>query len=414
MSKPHVTILGAGIIGLATASVLVERGCRVTILDKEGPAAGASQGNAGGIAWTDVAPMAAPGIWKDALTWLADPLGPLTIRPAYALKILPWMLRFLAASRRSRFEAGTKALAALNATALPSWERLWRLTGTHNQVRYNGALEVFDHQSKLNAYRDGWAQQRTFGIEVRELTGDEIREMEPALGPSILGGGFTPGWAQMDDPKKLCLSLAEWLSGQDRVTFEVASVTGVAAKADGAVLTFADGTSRDVEKLVIACGAWSKRLTAQLGDAVPLDTERGYNITVPNPGVKLNHFVLLPGHGFVLSPLETGLRIGGAVEFGGLELPENWKRVDAMITKAERFLPGLDASEGKRWMGFRPSLPDSLPVIGPSSASPHIVYGFGHAHHGLTEAATTGDILTALLLGEAPAIDISPFRATRF
>ena len=138
MTKPHVHIVGAGIVGLATACILVERGCKVTIIDREGPAAGASQGNAGGIAWTDVAPLASPGVWKQALKWLADPLGPLTIRPAYALKILPWMLRFLAASGRSRVKASTEALAALNSTALPAWERAWRLTGTHNQVRYNG------------------------------------------------------------------------------------------------------------------------------------------------------------------------------------------------------------------------------------------------------------------------------------
>ena len=138
MTQPNVTILGAGIIGLATAAVLVSRGCPVTIIDKDGPAAGASQGNAGGIAWTDVAPLASPGVWKDALGWLLDPLGPLTVRPAYALKILPWMLRFLAASSPARVKASTQAIAALNASALPAWERVWTLTGTHNQVRHSG------------------------------------------------------------------------------------------------------------------------------------------------------------------------------------------------------------------------------------------------------------------------------------
>ena len=413
MTKPHVHIVGAGIVGLATACLLVERGCKVTIIDREGPAAGASQGNAGGIAWTDVAPLASPGVWKQALKWLADPLGPLTIRPAYALKILPWMLRFLAASSRSRVRASTEALAALNSMALPARERTWRLTGTHNQVNYNGCLEIFDNQAKLESYRKTWAEQRDYGVEVQELTGDRIREMEPELTDRIIGGGLLPGWAQMDDPKKLCLSLADWLKGQG-VTFEIASVDGVSAKEDGADIRFADGTSRSCDKLLIACGAWSKKLTAQLGDAVPLDTERGYNITVPEPGIKVTRFIMLPGHGFVLSPLETGLRIGGAVEFGGLELPENWKRVDAMIARAKTIFPRLDASTGTRWMGFRPSLPDSLPVIGPSSASDHIVYGFGHAHHGLTEAAATGELLTALILGEKPAIDLSPFRATRF
>ncbi|MEP4031323.1 FAD-binding oxidoreductase [Roseibium polysiphoniae] len=413
MTTPHVHILGAGIIGLTTAAVLVERGCKVTILDREGPAAGASQGNAGGIAWTDVAPLASPGVWKQAISWLADPLGPLSVRPSYSLKILPWMVRFLAASTKSRVQESREALAVLRADALPAWERVWKLTGTHNQVRYNGCLEVFDNEAQFRNSLSSWAEQRDYGIEVRELSGDEVRDREPELSSTVVGGAFVPGWAHMDDPKKLCLSIADWLVAQG-VSFEVADVQRVAATNEGASLTLADGSTLSCGKLVIACGAWSRKLTSQLGDPVPLDTERGYNITVPEPGVSLSNFVMLRGHGFVMSPLETGLRIGGAVEFGGLELPPNWQRVDAMIAKAKTICPGLDASTGKRWMGYRPSLPDSLPVIGTSSASEHIVYGFGHAHHGLTEAATTGQQLTALLLGETPSLYLAPFRATRF
>lgn len=413
MSGPRVHIVGAGIVGLATASVLVSRGCDVTVIDREGPAAGASQGNAGGIAWTDVAPLASPGVWKKALKWLADPLGPLAIRPAYAHRILPWMLRFLAASSRSRVAESTEALASLNGGALEAWERVWKLTGTHNQVHYNGCLEIFDDPAKLENYRPTWAEQRSYGIDARELSGDELRDLEPDLSDTIVGGALVPGWAHMDDPKKLCLSIAGWLENQG-VTFKVASVEQVDPVEGGAETRLADGETITCDKVVIACGAWSKRLTAPLGDAVPLDTERGYNITVPDPGVSIRHFFLLPGHGFAVSSLETGLRIGGAVEFGGLDLPENWRRVDAMIAKARGIFPKLDASTGKRWMGFRPSLPDSLPVIGPSSASDNILYGFGHAHHGLTEAATTGELLASLIFGEQPAIDLSPFRATRF
>ena len=413
MTQPNVTILGAGIIGLATAAVLVSRGCPVTIIDKDGPAAGASQGNAGGIAWTDVAPLASPGVWKDALGWLLDPLGPLTVRPAYALKILPWMLRFLAASSPARVKASTQAIAALNASALPAWERVWTLTGTHNQVRHSGCLEVFDNTAKFERNKSGWDEQRDHGIEVHTLTGDELREREPELSASVVGGVFVPGWAQMDDPKKLCLSIAGWLENQG-VVFERQTVEQVSVEGSGACLTFADDSKRSCEKLIIACGAWSKPFAGQLGDSVPLDTERGYNITIPDSGISLRHFVMLPGHGFAVSPLETGLRIGGAVEFGGLDLEPNWKRVDAMISRARTIFPNLDAHSGKRWMGFRPSLPDSLPVIGRSSASPAVLYGFGHAHHGLTQAAATAEALTALIFNEKPQLDLSPFSADRF
>lgn len=413
MTKPNVTILGAGIVGLATASVLVSRGCTVTIIDKDGPAAGASQGNAGGIAWTDVAPLASPGIWKDAIGWLVDPLGPLTVRPAYAFKILPWMLRFVAASSPSRVKSSTVAIAALNASALPAWERLWTLTGTHNQVRRNGCLEVFDNASKFERNKAGWDDQRAHGISVQTLSGDELREREPDLSASVVGGALVPGWAQVDDPKKLCLSVAGWLEAQG-VIFERQTVERVSPEGSGACLTFSNGSKRVCDRLVVACGAWSKPFAAQLGDKVPLDTERGYNITIPSSGLNLKHFIMLPGHGFAVSPLETGLRIGGAVEFGGLDLEPNWKRVDAMISRAKTIFPKLDASEGRRWMGFRPSLPDSLPVIGRSSGSPAILYGFGHAHHGLTQAATTAEALAALIFNEQPALDLTPFRANRF
>ncbi|EFO31598.1 D-amino-acid dehydrogenase [Roseibium sp. TrichSKD4] len=413
MTGQRVHIVGAGIVGLATAAALVQRGCSVTIFDREGVAAGASRGNAAAIAWTDVAPLASPGIWKEAIGWLADPLGPLSVRPAYSLKILPWMLRFLAASSKSRVEASTQALAALNGEAYPAWDRLWKASGTHNQVRHEGCLEVFDNEAKLQRARPSWAEQRRYGIDVTELSGDDLRAQEPELSDHVVGGALLPGWTQVDDPLHLCQSLASWLKEQG-VLFELADVSAIVPTEHGADVRLVSGETHPADHVVVACGPWSRMLASQLGDAVPLDTERGYNITVPSPGLKLRRFVMLPGHGFVLSPLSTGLRIGGAVEFGGLELAPNWKRVDAMITKAKSLFPNLDASKGERWMGFRPSLPDSLPVIGPASASNRVTYAFGHAHHGLTQAATTGELITALVIGEKPAVDLLPFSAQRF
>ncbi len=413
MAKPEVHVIGAGIVGLASAGVLLQRGYSVTILDREGPAAGASQGNAGAIAWTDVAPLAAPGLWKQALKWMMDPLGPWTVRPAYAFQILPWMVRFLAASNSKRVMKSTVALAALNAEVVPAWERLWRVSGTHNQVRRDGSLELFDSMADLNKKRAAWDEQRRYGIVVEELDVGAIKELEPALSDRIVGGAFVPDWMTVDDPKLLCLSIADWLKAEG-VTFEVGDVARVEPAEAGASLHLKSGKTVSADKVVVACGAWSKKLAAQLGDRIPLDTERGYNITVPEPGVAVNRFIMLPGHGFVVSPLSTGLRVGGAVEFGGLELPENWKRVDAMVTKARRFFPDLKTEGGKRWMGYRPSLPDSLPVIGPAKGSVDIYYAFGHAHHGLTESAITAEMIADMMDGKTPSVDPSPFSAQRF
>jgi len=413
MSKGHVHIIGAGIVGLATAGSLVQRGFEVTVLDREGPAAGASQGNAAAIAWTDVAPLASPGLWKQALKWLADPLGPLSVRPAYALKIMPWMLRFLAASNPKRVAESTKALVELNGAALPAWEALWRVSGTHNQVRRDGCLELFDTTASLEDARRGWGEQRRFGIEVEELGAGCIRDLEPDLSNRVVGGALVPGWIQVDEPKKLCLSVAAWLEGKG-VRFSTGEVIRLQPHEAGCALKLKDGSTIETEQLVIACGAWSKGLAAQLGDRIPLDTERGYNITVPDPRVSVKRMIMLPGHGFVLTPLSTGLRVGGAVEFGGLTLPPNWKRLDAMITKAQMFYPGLKAESGKRWMGFRPSIPDSLPVISPAGRHERVYYAFGHAHHGLTQSAVTGEAIADMIDGRRPAIDTTPFRSDRF
>ncbi|MEM5582899.1 FAD-dependent oxidoreductase [Roseibium sp. AS2] len=413
MSKAKVHVVGAGIVGLATAASLVQRGYEVTIIDREGPAAGASQGNAAAIAWTDVAPMASPGLWKQALKWLADPLGPLTVRPAYALKILPWMLRFMAASNPRRVARSTEALVDLNSAVVPAWERLWRVSGTHNQVRRDGCLQLFDALSSLERARGRWAEQRLYGIEVEELDAGALRALEPDLSERVVGGALVPGWMQVDEPKQLCLALADWLRGQG-VAFAVGEVAGLQPNAAGCDLVLKDGGRIASERVVIACGAWSKTLASRLGDKIPLDTERGYNITVPEPGVLVKRMIMLPGHGFVMTPLSTGLRVGGAVEFGGLDLPPNWNRVEAMTAKARLFFPNLDTAGGKRWMGFRPSLPDSLPVISRASRHDRIFYAFGHAHHGLTQSAITGEMIADMIEGKTPAVDPAPFAANRF
>ena len=167
-------------------------------------------------------------------------------------------------------------------------------------------------------------------------------------------------------------------------------------------------------QLVIAAGAWSHLLAQQFGDRVPLETERGYNTTLPKAAFDVKRQLIFPGHGFVITPLETGLRIGGAVELGGLQRPPNFARSKAMLEKARRFLPGLDPSGGREWMGYRPSLPDSLPVIGRARSAANVFYAFGHGHLGLTQSAATARLIRDLVTNAAPAIDLTPFSGQRF
>ena len=165
---------------------------------------------------------------------------------------------------------------------------------------------------------------------------------------------------------------------------------------------------------VVACGAWSKQLAAGLGDAVPLETERGYNTTLPPGAFDVRRQLTFGGHGFVVTRLSSGIRVGGAVELGGLKLAPNFRRSEAMLKKAKSFLPGLDTAGGKQWMGFRPSMPDSLPVIGRSTGSDRVLYAFGHGHLGLTQSAATGRLVADLRAGRTPPLDLAPFRPDRF
>ena len=408
-----VHVLGAGIIGLCVAATLQNRGHDVVLIDRSEPGSGASKGNASGIAWTDVAPLASPDVWRKAPGWLLDPLGPLSIRPAYALSILPWMIRFLAASRPAAMRHSISAIAMLNGRALPAWERLWTATGTGGRLRREGCLDVFDKAWQITRARAGWQVQRDHGIDVVEVSGDDIRDMEPDLGPSVVGGAYIPGWAHLDDPHAMCRDLEQVVRARGG-TIVQDEVAGLTTNGTEVRMSLCNGPIVTAERLVVAAGAWSRRLASCLGEDVPLDTERGYNITVPHPGVAFRRFIMLAGYGFVLSPLARGLRIGGAVEFAGLKAEPNWSRVDALVARAKRVAPNLRADDGERWMGFRPSLPDSLPVISRSRTNPGIVYAFGHAHHGLTQAAATGELVADMIDDRPPPIDLAPYAVDRF
>ncbi|MGO4836068.1 NAD(P)/FAD-dependent oxidoreductase, partial [Rhizobiaceae sp. 2RAB30] len=185
-------------------------------------------------------------------------------------------------------------------------------------------------------------------------------------------------------------------------------------KDDRVIVQLREGRTLTARRLVVAAGAWSHRLARHFGDRIPLETERGYNTTLPADAFDVRRQLIFSGHGFVITPLDTGLRVGGAVELGGLDRPPNFARSKAMMAKAARFLPGLDTQGGREWMGFLPSLPDSLPVIGRARNDANVVYAFGHGHLGLTQAAATGRLIRDLMMGQTPPIDLAAFDPSRF
>ncbi|WP_287884700.1 MULTISPECIES: NAD(P)/FAD-dependent oxidoreductase [Paracoccus] len=402
-----VVVIGAGVVGLSVALAAQARGFAVQVVDREGPAAGASAGNAGAFAFTDILPLASPRIMRQAPKWLLDPLGPLTVPPSYALRIAPWMLRFWRACSPARVRASTAAQTALMDLSKAELEPFLAATGTLPMLRKEGNLQVYESQAEFDASLPGWRAREEHGIAFRHMAADEMAGVQPGLAPRFTHGTFTPGWYSITDPRDYTLALADRFRARGG-EIVIAEATGLA---DDGVLT---ALGKLTGRVVLAAGAFSHLLARTLGVRIPLETERGYNTTLPADAFDLRCQVTFGGHGFVISKLSSGIRVGGAVELGGLKLPPNYRRSEAMLKKAKAFLPGLRTTGGQQWMGFRPSLPDSLPAIGPLPGHPNVVCAFGHGHLGLTQSAGTARIVAGLLAGEDPGIDLAPFSPARF
>ncbi|WP_027053023.1 NAD(P)/FAD-dependent oxidoreductase [Mesorhizobium erdmanii] len=408
-----VAIIGGGIIGICAAAFLAEAGLDVTVFDRTGICEETSSGNAAAFAFSDVLPLAHKGMIKNLPKWLADPLGPLSIPPAYLPQLLPWLIRFWRAGAPAKYEASLAAQAGMMKLAEAEWMGLLDRSGTRPMLREDGSLELYESEAEFRAGLSGWAARERFGIGFRHVEREELATLQAGLSPRFVKGTFVPGWKTVADPK--LLGKAVWAYAEAKgARFEMARIDRVAADRDGATLTLADGTTRHAKRLVVAAGAWSHRLARQLGDRIPLETERGYNTTLPKSAFDVKRMLIFSGHGFVITPLATGLRVGGAVELGGIERRPNYDRSKALLLKAQAFLPGLDPTGGREWMGFRPSLPDSVPVIGEAPASPSVLYAFGHGHLGLTQAAATGRLIRELVLGQTPPVDLAPFSPQRF
>jgi D-amino-acid dehydrogenase len=409
----EIAVVGAGIVGLATAFHLQNDGHRVRLIERGGVAEGASYGNAGAFAFSDIMPLASPGILLKAPKWLLDPLGPLAIPPAYLPQITPWLAKFWRASLPDRFRASIIVQSAMMRVASAAMDAMVRGAGLEARVRTDGNLQLYESEAELNASLGSWAEREREGIPFEHVRGVRLAELQPGLASRFTVGTFTPHWKTVDDPYRFALALfdAVMARGASISHGEVATIEPTDL---GALIRLTDGTSLSAPRVVIASGAWSRPLAKQLGDRVPLETERGYNTTLPPGAFDVRRQLTFGGHGFVVTPLSTGIRVGGAVELGGLKLAPNFKRSAAMLKKASAFLPGLKTEGGRQWMGFRPSLPDSLPVISRSSASDRVFYAFGHGHLGLTQSAATGRLVADLIAGRKTPIDISPLRASRF
>lgn len=404
-----IIIVGAGVIGLSAAYHLLADGHEVMVIDRDPAGDKASFYNAGGIGISEILPASAPGVVWRIPGWFFDPLGPLSLKLSHIPALMPWLLRFLASGTEAEMRRVTAALAAIANRTYGDLMPMLTALGLAGEMHRVGALTAYETEAGFQRDQAEWDLKRAFGVESQAMTGDEAREREPALGPLVKRAVFVPDWSHLDDPKRVVDRLREDVAAKG-ATIETAEV----ARVDGKRVLTGDGRALAFERLVIAAGAWSARLSRQIGDRVLLESERGYNTTIPHPNLTLGREIIFGEAKFVATPMTVGLRIGGAAEFAGLEAPPNYQRSKVLVTLAKRYLPGLDATGGTEWMGHRPTTPDSLPVIGVSPKRGDVFYAFGHSHTGLTFAPTTGLLIAQLIGGRPPAIDPAPYSIARF
>jgi D-amino-acid dehydrogenase len=403
-------VVGAGIVGVCSALHLQRDGHEVTLIDRDGPGEGTSRGNAGIFATGHVIPIGTPGLLRRVPGMLLDQTSPLAMRWAYLPQIAPWLMRMLAASTPRRVEEISHALAALLAPATESYRSLLKSANAESLVQRRGWLTVYETEASRKDAQLHLDLRRQRGIRWEELDEGTIRQLVPALRPGPIWGVMFPDCEHTVDPYRLTVALAQDFAAGGgailRGDVETSIVDGrPTVKTGNGLLTF--------DALVIAAGAFSRKLMRGLGDDAPLDTERGYHVMMDNE-IDLRVPLLCADHKFSITPMDGSVRLAGTVEFAGLVAPPNPKRWDIMTRRSRSLLPGLKSEPRATWMGYRPSMPDSLPVIGPSSRHQNVYYAFGHGHLGLTLGAVTGKMIADFVAQRAQTVDPSPYRVTRF
>ena len=407
--KTDVAIVGAGIIGLAIAFRLAADGREVVVVDPNEAGSGTSYGNAGTLAPYACAPVGNPDVLRNLPNLLLNPDSPLTIRLAALPALVPWLSRFIWQSTPARARRNGYALAGLLKEAMPAWRALAEQARLSDLLRYEGCL--YFYRGKVPQKDGEWAARLRNELGVRQewLTSEEVARLEPAL-PRAAGGLFFPDAAHTIDPAVMTRRLAAEAKG---ASFERARVDRLEPQDSGRIRLICRDRTIEAHTAVLAAGAWSQSLAEQGGDAIPLATERGYHIEFAMHACPINRPVSPVDLGFYVTPMAGRLRVAGTVELGGLSAPLNPKQIALLERGVRKLFPGLGPVQSQ-WLGCRPSLPDSLPVIGRSRRHPNLIHAFGHGHLGMTLAGVTSRIIASLIEKRNDGPNLSAFRPDRF
>jgi len=410
-----VAIIGAGIVGCSTALALSRAGHSVTIFGNEEPGTGTSYGNAGAIVTGSITPTATPAVIRSLPTYIFNRNAPAVLRFHHAIAAFPWIRRFIRAGTTKAVDRIAAAMHPLVSEALTAHRELAAIASASDMLTQEGWLKVYSDSKDFESSALERRLMSRHGIVHTVLDRSSLLDLEPALDPaSCYKALYQPNAGNVRFPQKLAQIYLETAQGFG-TTFSLDQINSV-HPSEQSVLLRSGSLSARFDRIVIASGAWSTALTKQLGDRVSLESERGYHISFgPGSETLLRGPVVLPGKGFVLSPMHDGLRLVSGDELAGLKAQPNYKRIRSLLPQAMEVLPALKAwKPATEWMGHRPSTPDTLPVIGRSGKYRNVIYAFGHGHLGVTLSAITAKLVNELISEQTPAIDLAPYSPARF
>ena len=405
-----IGIIGAGIQGVCTALFLQKKGYQVTLFDRDQPGNSASYGNAGHFSPYASVPLNRPDVVTDVPAMLLSSRGPLALKWNYVPKMIPWFIRFLSNCRKEKMMHTAKNMHQILDQALPAFDELFEEINLEGLVENKGILYVWTDKN-LKSRQLEIKIREELGVKQQLVNTKEIHDLEPNLKPFYHGGVYYDYARHARDPRKILIKLFEnFLSKGGK--FLKLNINDLNFDEDKPVIR--SETQRFIfDKLVIACGAFSKKLTDQLHEQIPLDTERGYHVHFKDCDSLISRPVVYANRGFGMSPMDQGLRVVGTVEFGGLKNPISKNRIKNLVLNAKDMLDGLPEHKDE-WLGFRPSLPDFLPVIGPSKNYKNVFYSFGHHHLGWTLGAISGKIVSTMIVNENTNLNLKPYSSLRF
>ncbi|PHP68690.1 FAD-dependent oxidoreductase [Zhengella mangrovi] len=408
-----VVVIGAGIVGVSTAVWLLRDGHDVILIDRKDPGEGASHGNGGVLASCSVVPVTVPGLLAKAPRMLLSPDQPLFLKWSYLPRLLPWLIRYLGHANADAVRRRAAALLPIIGDSLADHQALAAGTGAEQWIVPSDYLFLYNDRAHYEGDAFGWSVRKDLGFRWDILEGRAFKDYDPAFGPALDLAARLTGHGRIADPGRYVKDLAAH-AGRQGARILKAEVSDIVRENGRVTGVRANGETIACDAAVLATGVWSGPLAGKLGIRAPLESERGYHLELWEPTVMPRSPVMVASGKFVATPMDGRLRLAGIVEFGGLDAPPSRAPFALLEKNIRAAIPGIRWKETVEWMGHRPSLADSIPVIGVTPGVRGAFLGFGHDHVGMTGGPKTGRILAQLVAGRKPNIDLAPYSPSRF